>query len=485
MFFDFNEIANKTTNFIAMKRIKFTLTILIVIFCSNIFAQGYRIEVQIDGIKDTTLLLGYHLGEKKYVQDTAIVNSKGVAVFQGDSALRKGIYLIILPNKTYFEIPIDDNQEFGVKTESNSYLEKLTFTNYKEGNVFADYQRFMVERQKKMTTYQEKYKMVSAKPDSVKIIQNEMKALDKEVNDYWDGIIANNPNTLISLIVKAMKVVEIPEFKIPADVKNADSLKWLMGYYYNKVHYFDNIPLTDPRLLRTPILEGRLNAYFDRVLIPLPDSITPEAIKIIEATKANKEVFQFTLQFLVNKFITSNIMGQDAIFVALAEKYYLTGQAWWANKKMLDQIQERVTALKPNLVGNQCPNLSLPDMAGVTRTISAIKAKITVVYFWDSSCSHCKKETPELKKLYDKYKAKGFEVYGVYTQGNQPEVVEYINKYNLNWINVWDPQQNSNFRNLFDISSTPVIYVLDKNKKIIAKRISEESLEKMLEQELK
>ena len=485
MLFDFKRIVGRTTNFKTMKRFKLILTVLFTVLYSNIFAQGYRIEVQINGIKDTTVMLGYHVGEKMYVQDTAKVDSKGYAVFQGDSALMQGIYLIVLPKKTFFDILVTDNQKFGVKTELKNLLENLSFTNSKENTLFAEYQRFMVEQQKTMTILQNKYKSVSAKPDSVKIIQEKIKAIDKNVNDYWNSIIAINPNALLSVIIKTMKNLEIPEFKIPAGIKNTDSLKWVMGYHYNKVHYFDNIPLSDPRLLRTPILEGRINTFFDRVLIPSPDSITPEAIKIIEASKANKEVFQYLLQFIGNKFSTSNIMGFDAVFVAIAEKYYLTGQAWWADKKMLDKIQERVTALKPNLIGIQCPNLSLPDMAGITRKISDIKTKITVVYFWDSSCSHCKKVTPELKKFYDKFKPKGLEVYAVYTQGNQPELVEYISKNQLNWINVWDPAQNSNFRNLFDIYSTPVIYVLDVNKKIIAKRISEESLEKMLEQELK
>jgi len=343
----------------------------------------------------------------------------------------------------------------------------------------------MLEQQKTMSEYQAKYKKVSTKLDSVKIMQEKIKELDKKVKNYWDVIIKDNPNSLLALIAKSMKNVEIPEFTVPTNTKNADSLKWVLSYKYNKDHYFDNLPLTDARLIRTPILEGRLNTFFDRVLIPTPDSITPEAIKIIEATKANKEVFQYMVTTLSNKFASSNIMGLDAVFVTLAEKYYLTGQAWWADKKLLDKIQEKVSALKPNLLGNQCPNLSLPDMSGIVRKISDIKTKITVVYFWDSSCSHCKKVTPELKKIYDKFKPKGLEVYAVYTQGNQPEVVEYINKNNLNWINVWDPAQNSNFRNLFDIYSTPVIYVLDKNKKIIGKRISEESLSQMLEQELK
>lgn len=467
-----------------MKRINFILTIIFIGFISFTKAQGYKIEVQINGLKDTTIMLGYHLGDKKYVQDTAKVDSKGYAVFKGDS-LKQGIYLVILPSKTYFEVLVGKDQQFKVKTDISNLLEKLSFSDSKESSAFCDYQKYLVEQQKLMNDLQNKYKAVSSKPDSIKIIQEKIKELDKKVNEYWLDIIKINPNTLLSAIAKTMIPIHTPEFKVPENTKNADSLKWIMGYQYNKNHYFDNISLTDSRLIRTPILEQRLNVFFDKLLIPVPDSIIPEAIKIIEKTRPNKEMFQYTLQFLGNKFATSNVMGFDAVFVAIAEKYYLAGQAWWADKKTIDQIDQRVKALKPNLIGNKCPDLSLPDMTGKIRKLSDINAKITVVYFYDSNCSHCKKVTPEVKKLYDTFKPKGLEIYAVYTQGNQPEIVEYINKNNLNWINVWDPAQNSKFRDLFDIYSTPVIYVLDKNKKIIAKRISEESLKQLLENELK
>lgn len=470
-----------------MKKVKFILAVLSIsiLISSNLFAQGYKIEVQIEGIKDTTLMLGYHMGEKKFVQDTAKVDSKGVAVFEGDSVLRGGIYLVILPSKTYFEILVSDNQTFGVKTTSDKLIEKLSFTNSKENNAFANYQRFMIEQEKEMKEQQDILKKLNAKSDSVKLVQNKIKKINDRVMGYFDSVIKDNPNTFLAAIVKTMKNVDMPEFKVPAGTKNADSLKWVMSYRFNKTHFFDNISLTDPRFLRTPILEGRLNAYFDRVLIPTPDSTIPEAIRIIEISKANKDIFQFVLTTIVNKYIDPKIMGLDAVFVALAEKYYLSGQAWWADKKLIGKIQEQVDLLKPNLIGNQCPELSLPDMYGKIRKTRDIRTKVTVLYFWDSSCAHCKKVTPELKKIYDKYKSKGFEVYAVYTQGNQPEVMEYISKNQLNWINVWDPAQNSNFKKIFNIYSTPVIYVLDTNKKIIAKRISEETLTSMLEQMLK
>jgi len=52
------------------------------------------------------------------------------------------------------------------------------------------------------------------------------------------------------------------------------------------------------------------------------------------------------------------------------------------------------------------------------------------------------------------------------------------------WTNVWDPTYNSNFRKLYDVTTTPIIYILDKNKKIIAKRLDVESSVKFLKAQL-
>ncbi len=462
-------------------------SVLIILISVAVFAQkpAYRIEVQIEGLKDTSLLLGYHFGDKKFLSDTAMVDSKGVAVFTGDSLLKGGIYLVIMPGKTYFEILVGDNQNFKVKTTKENFFDNLKFFNSDENTAFLDYQKFMVEMQKKNKELSDQMK--EAIKDTVKAheLRGKLNDLNVEVVKYWDSIIDKYKGQLLSSLIKAMKNVDVPEFTIPKETPKYDSLQWAHSYQFNKVHYFDNVDFSDSRLLRTPIIEGKINTYFDRVLIPHPDSIIPQAIALVEKSKTNKEVYQYVLSFLVNKFQTSERMGMDGVFVALSEKYYLTGQAWWADQKLVDKIAERVKALKPNLIGNSAPDLWLPNPYGKYFRLSELKSKITVVYFWDPECSHCKTVTPNLKKTYDKFKSKGLEVYGVYTQGDQPKWMDYISKHDLNWINVWDPTFSSNFRNLYDIYATPVIYVLDANKKIVIKRVSVETLEQYLEAELK
>jgi thiol-disulfide isomerase/thioredoxin len=113
------------------------------------------------------------------------------------------------------------------------------------------------------------------------------------------------------------------------------------------------------------------------------------------------------------------------------------------------------------------------------------KAKYLIMYFWEPDCSHCKEAVPKFSAAYDEknMKSKGVEVMAVYLHRNinewdkytksLKEWAEFIKKHNmLKWINAWEPFGYSQFRDKYDISSSPVLYLLDKDKKIIAKKIN-------------
>jgi hypothetical protein len=85
---------------------------------------------------------------------------------------------------------------------------------------------------------------------------------------------------------------------------------------------------------------------------------------------------------------------------------------------------------------------------------------------------------PLLKnEVWEKYKNKGIRIFAVYTHVDTQPWIQFIEEHHLSeWTHVYDPYQQTRFRDLYDIFSTPVIYVLDKNKKIIAKRIGIDNL---------
>lgn len=453
--------------------------------CSQDKQKTYRIEVNLSDLKDTTLLLGYHFGEKKFIADTAQLDSKGKAVFTGDTLLPGGMYIVVLPQRSYFDILVGDDQNFSLSTSSTNSLEELAFIGSPENTAFANYQRFMGNKQGQMNQLRTELQQNEGNIEKEKEISEKIKILDKEVNAYWDKIIKENPNTFFANIIKSLKPVEFPEFNIPENAINADSLRWVFSYQYNQRHFFDNIELTDSRFIRTPFFQSRLDTYFDKILLPLPDTIIAYGDKLINQVKGNQEMFRYIVAHLFSKYQNSAIMGMDAVFVHLAEKYYLSGEMKDVSESLKQKIAERVADLKPNLIGQIAPNITMRDSNNKFRDLHAIEAKVTIMYFWEPGCSHCKKVTPELKKLNNKYKDKGVSVFAVYTQGEQEKWLEYIKTNELNWINVWDPYRSTNYHKLYDIYSTPILYILDKDKRIIAKRIGIESLERFIEEELK
>ena len=460
--------------------------LVLAVFSLSAFPQpGYRIEVKIDGLRDTTLMLGYHFGEKKFVADTALIDSRGVAVFQRDTLLPGGMYLVILPERTYFDILLGENQRFSLSTSTQDLFANLRFVGSPENNQFLEYQKFMGEMQRRMEVLREEMQAVGDDKVREQSVMNQMNNLDRQVNEYWDKIVEKNQGTFLANLIRSIRPVAIPEFQIPDGTNNPDSVRWVMSYNFNQRHYLDNIDLADERLLRTPFVQGRVDMYFDRLLLQIPDTISKYATKVIERTRPSPRMFQYMVSHLLNKYQTSNIMGMDAVFVHIAEQYYLSGLTPWVTPEIIEKIRERVNDLKPNLIGQIAPNVSMWDANGRVVSLHSVKGEATVVYFWEPTCSHCLKVTPELKKIYDKFRNRGVSVVAVYTQGDRDAWVEHVAKHELNWINLWDPNRSSNYHKLYDIFSTPVLYVLDRDKRIVAKRIGVEALERFLEEEIR
>jgi thioredoxin-related protein len=174
--------------------------------------------------------------------------------------------------------------------------------------------------------------------------------------------------------------------------------------------------------------------------------------------------------------------------VSIAEDWYLNGKASWADTTLLGKMRERVEKITPNKLGALAYNMQrMQSYDDKYWNMHNVNAKYLVLIFYEPSCGHCKKEVPKLVKEYtDTLKDMGVKVFAVYTQYDKEEWHKFINEKGMDidgWYNVWDgPYPHSNFRNYYDIYSTPLIFVLDKDKKIIAKRIGVENIKEFLEQ---
>jgi thiol-disulfide isomerase/thioredoxin len=448
------------------------LFMLISVFSFSQLKNAYQIDITIHGLQDSTLFLAYHFGDKQYIKDTIKLSKAGHAIVSGREVLPQGIYMIVLPGKKYFEILISKNQNFSLECSYVDYFNTLKFTGSDENTAFLEYQKNWMSLQQKASALTKRVQNNQQNSDSLKILSLKQKTQEEDMKSYLKSVINSNNGNLLAILVKALLPIDVPEFSIPAIVQNRDSVKWIKNYNYNKDHFFDNIDFTDERLLRTPILQARLNAFFTNVVIQSPDSIDKEIDKIFLKCKKNYKVFQFVAVYLFNHFRESEIMGHDAVLVKLADDIYLSGKADWVSKEFKDDLRKQIDLIRPNLIGKKAENLVMDSYKGIFVSLYDIEKDFVILYFWEPDCGHCKEATPKLKAYYEKAKNENIEVFAVCTTSDKTKWTKYIEENNLTWINGWDPERSSHFDYYYNIQSTPMVYILDKNKKIIAKKLA-------------
>jgi len=438
--------------------------------------NAYEISISIRGLQDSSIYLAYHFGEKQYIKDTIRLSRSGTAILSGQELLPQGIYMIVLPGRKYFEILISKDQYFALDCSYNDYINTLKFSGSDENSAFIVYQKKWMTMQQHASAVSKRIQSNKENSDSLRILTQIQKNTEESMKAYLKSVINENEGNLLAALIKALLPIEIPDFQVPPGTSNPDSVKWIWNFNYNKDHFFDNIDFTDERLLRTPILYSRLEAFFSIPYIQSADSINKEIDKIIKKCEKNYKVFQYVAVYLFNHFRESEIMGHDAVIVKLADDIYLSGKADWVTKEFKDDLKRQVDLIRPNLIGNKAVDLVMNSYKGVFVSLHDIEKEFTILYFWEPDCGHCKEATPKLKAFYESPKDYTLEVFAVCTTGDRDKWTKYIEENKLIWVNGWDPARTTRFDYYYNVQSTPLVYILDRNKKIIAKKISVEEI---------
>ena len=459
----------------------FLLYIGLLAFSAGSKAQPFQIKVTLDGLKDTNIYLAHYYGTKILRIDSARLDKSGTALFINKEARTKGIYVIYLNKDNYFDFLLGADQQFSIRTSFGPQAKRI-FKGAVETEMFQQYQEFLTVQRTKQQKLQKEVELHKNNTDSVKIINSDIDELNSEMDKYWESKSAENQGTFFADFLRSMIYPKPPNFVVPKDSKYSDSLKWVMKYNFTKDHYWDNFNFAQPGMIRTPLIDSRLDNYFKNTLLQIPDSMLKPTISVIEMSKANEEMFRYISLQRLNAAVTSEVMGMDKLFVEIAERYFLDGKATWLDSAAVAKVTEKVRVTKPNLIGKLAPELKLPDSEGNYFSLHQMNSKYTILLFWEPNCSHCKKTVPQIyKDLYLPLKDKGIDIFAVCTQNKKDDWVKAIVEYKLlDWTNVWDPSVSSNFRSLYDIYSTPVIYILDSTKHIMAKRLDVESSVKFL-----
>ncbi|MBA2248766.1 MAG: redoxin domain-containing protein [Chitinophagaceae bacterium] len=466
------------------------LTVSLLLFSITSFCQGYQVTLQTPDYTGGLAYLTYYYGKNANIQDSALVDKKGVAVFKSDKKLAPGVYSIVLPGKTKLaDFLVDKEQIITVKIDTTDLVNKTIVSGSKENELFQQYQKFTSMKGKQLDAEQRAYKISRTQGDSL-LHEKKYNLLSVELTQYRENIIKIHPQSMLASLLQSMAQTELPKAR---PVTKKDSL---INYEYYRKHYWDGVSFMDDRIIRTPFFLPKLETYFREVLPPVPDSIIKESDYILLLARSNPEMYKFLLNWLTDEYIYPKYMGQDAVFVHLYEKYHSKGVSVWLNEKQQNTISNRAYMLMANQIGEKASDLEMIDTSGRPYNLYDVNADYTVVCFWDPTCSHCRAEVPELDTLYQtKWKQEGVKMYGVLTENEKDKWLQFIKKYNLaGWIHVYQTEEmkkagrdlnKPGYHQLYDVTETPTLYLLDKEKRIIAKKLSWKQLDDVLQAKLK
>jgi thiol-disulfide isomerase/thioredoxin len=454
---------------------------------------GHNIEITLKPYKNTKVYLGTNYGQNRVLADSAILNEASVGYFKGKEKLTPGIYFIVSPKYSIlFEFLVDEGQQFKIIADTLSLVD-YKIIGSKDNDIFSSYSKSMNQLGAQRNQLEQAYNSAATTSDSLKYLEA-LKKMDTSFKQERQKIITTAPNSMMRFFLDVLQRPELPAIPIINGI--ADST---YPFYYVKNHYWDNVVFNDNRLLRTPFFEAKLDEYFKNYVSREPDSIIEEVQYMLTVAKTGKEIYPFLLFKFTNKYISPEFMGQDKVFLHLFQNFFSKGDTVLLNNDSKKAITERAYSIMANLIGNPAPPLNLNTMDNKLFSLYNSPATYTFIAFWDPTCGHCKEEMPRVDSFYTKnWKQLGVQVIGVNT--NVKELAswkQFITEehFDAGWMHVYQTEAAFNaeitagkattIRQLYDVFKTPTFYLLDKDKKIIAKNLTVDQFHDFLQAQQK
>ena len=452
---------------------KTILTLLFAVMVSLLSAQPHQINGTISGLSGEEVYLMRILGQNRSIVDTAISDQSGSFTFQLEEDFPVGMYSIIYGPAQSLEL-ICNNENIRFISSASSAQLPVQIIESVENLIYYDYLFLKSYHLYKMEMLEPLLQSYPRDDDFYLRILEEYTKLGRQIDERVNTLSSENPNTISSRFI----LTDSPLFTDP-------ELSPEKRKQFQRSHYFDKTDFSDTLLIRSNILTskiiGYLSLYQDKEMTKevLEDNLLIGVDTILDKAMVNQQVYEFVIDFLIDGFTA---VGFERGLEYLAEQNQL--EQFCENTERKTELAGKMELIKKLAIGKTAPDFTATNLRGKQIKLSAIKAKKTILVFWASWCPHCDEILPELKNYYDPLNTGQLEIIAVSVDKEKTDVQTSINAGNYNWINIaelkgWDGPVVLEY----GIAATPTIFILDENKKIIAKPGNKFELKKILEGE--
>jgi len=435
-----------------------------------------KITFNIKNCMEDKMLLVIHFKDKFMLRDSAFNKGKGVFVFEGEGRYDEGLYSLVSGNKIrMLDFIMDGSQKFTYNLDTAGNLNNYSVVGSPENVEMLRFQQKTVEAKKMMSEWDIKRKEFAEKEmkDSAEYCKEKMVNIDVEMEQFITDLIEANPTFLFSKLQKSFREIKIPDPPVYEDGSIDSSFRVV----YYRTHYWDNFDLADRRFLFLPSYDRKLTNYFKSVLWHQEvDTINKYMDMMLEKTFSDSLMYRYLIEYLSKEFESSKMIGHDAIFVHLAKNNQMAGKCIWMDEDLIKKYKMRVEDLEPLLIGKRSVELILADTSqDFKKTFSSynMPKKYRILWFYDHTCSHCLKESKEMKAVYDSLENIGklnFDIYAVNRTDDIAKWKKYIIDNGYTWINVGGTIGNVDWKEAYNVVTNPQFFIINQDKNIILNR---------------
>ena len=333
-------------------KIQIFLSLAVFTLHASLFpAKAYRIEITHQAVANTSVFLAAYYGDQVSVVDSVAADANGRAVFERNYDLCTGMYTIVAPGKLACDLLLDAGQQLRVEWSST-------------GNIHIEGD----EQTAAWTAYQN---FADTRPGKEALVERQKQ------------IIAQFPGTFLAAYLKALQPVEPPNTEVSG---NADQL--LQTYQYRRRNFFNNMPLSDVRLLHTPLYHETIQYYFTQFVTRQTDTLIHIAYRMLEQASGHYETFFYLSDFLIDFSLRSKIEGVSRLHNFVNRNRDMLGT------KGMAMLPARSNANYFKIPGekslqNRLETMTITGIDGNSFDLKTVRNKYNMFYFWQNDYPRC------------------------------------------------------------------------------------------------
>lgn len=431
---------------------KILITTLLCFNFIRLLAVPHAIKITISGAGTQTLLLAHYFANTtKYAVDTTTLNANGIGFFKNSKQLEPGIYLVILPDYRNIELLLDSDQTFEIQAQNNNLANKIKFYN---STLNLDFQ---------------KYKFRKSICDSFVL---------SDASEKNKLIEANNFQLYLNELIRKYQGTFLQRLLSSGFLDNCNSKS------STSIDLFK-----DMSLLRTPYFEKNLFCFLDRKIPQNSDTIKKNITVLFNNAFTSNYLYRY-LSVALLKHYQHNTQAEE-IFVYTAENYVIPFANWLSSQEMYE-LQLQTDAIKSTRIGSLAPNFLFKkyvanaspnfDSCFIKTKMHQLQGDKTILVFFDTTCEAALENYLTIIRWLKANQNLATTVLCI----NKKECAKNIlatqsylpDELTTHFIQGFFTSEDA--RSIYQANLNLTIYVLDKNKAIVDKKISWAQLESVI-----